>query len=81
MRVEDLSRPYEGSGDKAMRLFKEVIFTYTLVVFVAAGTSTTVLVLDLVQRHAGADQWARGFVAGTFGCWLLVGLMRLKRSR
>ena len=63
-----------------MRLFKETIFQYLLVVFVSFCTSVAVVAADEALRHAGVDEWARGFAAGCAGCLLLVGLTRARRD-
>jgi hypothetical protein len=64
-----------------VRLFREVFVGYLTVVVVAALTLWAVVLADLAARRAGADQWARGCVAGCAGCGLLAALARARRSR
>lgn len=63
-----------------MRLFREVISKYVLVAAVSCLTASAVVFLDLVCRHASADQWVKGFVAGCTSCVIFVALARVRRS-
>ena len=63
-----------------MRLFRETLFKYVLVAAVSCLTAFAVVFVDLVCRHASADQWGRGFVGGCSSCLIFVALVRVRRS-
>ena len=63
-----------------VKTVRAAVFEYLVVVFTAGSTATLVVFMHDLLQGIGVDQWGLGFVAGSAGCVLLMGLMKARKS-